>query len=161
MRGLVVLTIILGSLPYCLMQPWIGVLMFCWISYMNPHRYAWGIAYTFPVALSVALVTLVGMVITRDKNKLPKDTAVITLISLWLLFIVTTIFAFNPEQAWERLNVVSKILLMTLVTMILINNPKKLRYLLLTIALSIGLVGLKGAIWVVITGGANRVYGPS
>lgn len=161
MRGIVVLTIILGSLPYCFMRPWIGVLVYSWISFMNPHRYAWGIAHTFPVALIVALVTIMGMLLTRDKSKVPKDGPVVIIVCLWTLFVVTTLFALNPAGAWERLNVVSKILLMTFVTLILINHPTKLRYLFLTIALSIGLLGLKGAIWVAMTGGAHRVYGPS
>ena len=161
MRGIVVLTIILGSLPFCLMRPWIGVLVYSWISFMNPHRYAWGIAHTFPVALIVALVTIMGMLLTRDKSKVPKDGAVVIIVCLWILFVITTFFALNQAGAWERLNVVSKILLMTFVTLILINHPTKLRYLFLTIALSIGLLGLKGAIWVVMTGGTHRVYGPS
>jgi probable O-glycosylation ligase (exosortase A-associated) len=49
---------------------------------------------------------------------------------------------------------------MTFITSMLINSQLKLRYLLLVIALSVGLIGLKGGLWVFLTGGANRVYGP-
>lgn len=161
MRGTLVLTIILGSLPFCLQQPWIGVLMFSWISYMNPHRYAWGFARTFPVALVVALVTLLGLLVTKDKWRLPRDPATVLIICLWLLFCVTTPFAFNQSYAWAQLEQVSKIFLMTFVTIILINTPTKFRYLLLVIALSIGLIGLKGGIWAITSGGQNRVYGPA
>ena len=161
MRGLLVLTTIFGSLPYCLTQPWIGVLMFSWISYMNPHRYAWGMARTFPVAMIVAIVTLVGLLVTKEKWRLPRDSATVVIVCLWLLFCVTTFFAFNQAYAWSQLIQVSKILLMTFVTIILINTPKKLRYLLLVIALSIGLIGLKGGIWAITSGGQNRVYGPA
>src|SRR6185436_7914257 len=54
----------------------------------------------------------------------------------------------------------SKILLMNFVTIMLINSQLKLRFLLLVISLSVGLIGLKGGIWVFASGGANRVYGP-
>jgi probable O-glycosylation ligase (exosortase A-associated) len=160
MRGIGIFLLILGSLPYTLQQPWIGVLVFSWISYMNPHKYAWGPVRTFPLALIVALVTLIGMTATKDKWRLPKDPATLLMILLWIMFVVTTPFAFNQQQAWLQLEKVSKILLMTFITIMLINSQLKLRYLLLVIALSVGLIGLKGGLWVFLTGGANRVYGP-
>ncbi len=160
MRGALVFLVILGSLPATLTQPWIGVLVYSWISYMNPHKYAWGPVRSFPVALVVAGVTLIGMLSTKDRSRLTKDPATVLMILLWVLFVVTTVFAFNQEQAWTQLNKVSKIFLMTFVTLILINSRLKLRVLLLVIALSVGIIGLKGGIWVLTSGGANRVYGP-
>ena len=161
MRGILVLLIILGGIPYYLRQPWIGVLMFAWISYMNPHRYAWGFARTFPVAMVVAIATLVGLAMTRDKTSLPKSPVTAILVAFMFLFTFTTIAAINPAAAWLQWQKVMKILLMTLVTLVLINERKKLEYLLLVIALSVGLIGLKGAIWVLKTGGSERVYGPA
>ena len=160
MRGILLFLIIIGSLPYCLSRPWIGVLMFSWISYMNPHRYAWGPIRTFPVALVVALITLIGLALTKDRSRLTRDPATLLMAALWVLFVFTTFFAFNPQWAWYELNQVSKILLMVFVTIVLINDATKLRYLLLVIALSIGLIGLKGGIWAIASGGTNRVYGP-
>jgi probable O-glycosylation ligase (exosortase A-associated) len=160
MRGTVVLIIILGSLPFCLSQPWIGVLMYSWISYMNPHRYAWGPARDFPVALIVALTTLIGLAFTRDKSSLTKDGITVLMLLLWVVFAFTTIFAINRDDAFAHFLQTSKIWLMILVSVLLINNPKKLRYLILVIALSLGLIGIKGGIWALTSGGANRVYGP-
>ena len=161
MRAAVVLLIIFGSLPYCLSRPWVGVLVFSWISYMNPHRYAWGFIRGFPVALIVALATMIGLVATKDKSSLPKDNALILMGLLWLLFVFTTYFAINQRDAWPHLNENSKIFLMIFVSVILINSATKLRYLLLIMALSLGLIGLKGGIWAILSGGAHRVYGPA
>jgi probable O-glycosylation ligase (exosortase A-associated) len=160
MRGIVIFLAVLGSLPFILQRPWIGVLMFSWISYMNPHKYAWGPVRSFPLALIVAIVTLIGMTATKDKWRLPKDPATLLMIGLWVMFIITTPFAFNQRDAWPQLEKVSKILLMNFVTIMLINSQLKLRFLLLVISLSVGLIGLKGGIWVFASGGANRVYGP-
>ena len=160
MRGIVVFLTVLGSLPFVLQQPWIGVLMFSWISYMNPHKYAWGAVRSFPLAMIVAIVTLIGMTATKDKWRLPKDSATVLVICLWVMFVITTPFAFNQTDAWPQLEKVSKILLMNFVTIILINSQLKLRYLLIVISLSVGLIGLKGGIWVFASGGVNRVYGP-
>ena len=99
MRAAVILLIIFGSLPYCLSRPWVGVLVFSWISYMNPHRYAWGFVRSFPVALIVAIATIIGLVATRDKSSLPKDHALILMGLLWALFVFTTYFAINQSAA--------------------------------------------------------------
>ena len=161
MRATAILLIIFGSLPYCLGRPWVGVLVFSWISYMNPHRYAWGFIRSFPLALIVALATMVGLVATKDKSSLPKDNALILMALLWLLFVFTTYFAINQSDAWSHLNQISKIFLMIYVSVILINDAMKLRYLLLVMGLSLGLIGLKGGIWALLSGGVHRVYGPA
>ena len=134
--------------------------MFSWISFMNPHKYAWGLAREFPVALVVAVATLIGLVSTRDKQRLPMDKMTVFMLLLWLIFVITTAFAINQEMAWPHLLETSKILLMTFVSMILINDQRKLRYLFLVIVFSLGLIGLKGALFTIISGGAHRVYGP-
>jgi len=128
---------------------------------MNPHRYAWGFVRSFPVALIVALATLMGLVATRDKSSIPKDHALILMGLLWVLFVFTTYFSINQSAAWAYLNQISKIFLMIYVTVILINDATKLRYLLLIMALSLGLIGLKGGVWAVLSGGSHRVYGPA
>ena len=161
MRAAVVLLIIFGSLPYCLIRPWVGVMVFSWISYMNPHRYAWGFVRSFPVALIVALITLVGLVTTKDRNSIPRDQALILMGLLWVLFLITTFFAINQNDAWAQLNQISKIFLMIYVSIVLVNDPGKLRCLLMVIALSLGLIGLKGGIWAITSGGSHRVYGPA
>ncbi len=160
MRDLLVLAIVFGSLPVAFARPWIGVLVFAWISYMNPHRYTWGIAYDFPVAMLVAAATLAGLVFTRDRQPIPWRRETFLIAALWAVFTFTTFFALNEQAAWAQWLKVSKILLMTFVTLVLINTAEKLRYLLLTIALSLGAIGVKGGLWVLITGGAYRVYGP-
>jgi len=49
---------------------------------------------------------------------------------------------------------------MTFITLVLFQDPKKLRALLWVIALSIGFFGLKGGIWALLTGGQYKVLGP-
>ena len=51
MRDILVTLTIFGSIPFILVQPHIGVLVWSWISYMNPHRYTWGFAFDFRFAL--------------------------------------------------------------------------------------------------------------
>src|SRR5574337_417528 len=160
MRDLAVTAVVFAVLPFCLAHPWIGVLVWSWLGYMNPHRLTWGFARTRPFAQMVAIATLVGLLFTKDRNPLPRTREVYLLVALWGFFLITTFFALQPDEAWAQLEKVSKILLMTFVTLLLFQDPKKLRALLYVIALSIGFYGLKGGIWALLTGGENRVLGP-
>ncbi|HWP45679.1 MAG TPA: putative O-glycosylation ligase, exosortase A system-associated [Candidatus Limnocylindrales bacterium] len=160
MRDYLVLAIIFGSLPICIIRPYIGILVWSWISYMNPHRLTWGPAFFFPVAKYVGLATLLGFIFTSEQKKLPLVRETILIFLLWTVFTVSSILAFYPDKAWDHWNQTSKILLMTIITTCLITDRARLRNLLLTIAFSIGFYGLKGGIFGLLTGGEFRVWGP-
>jgi probable O-glycosylation ligase (exosortase A-associated) len=152
--------ILVGMLPFCFIQPWIGVLAWSWLAYMNPHRFSYGSAqYQMPSSMLVAVATLAGFVLTRDRKPFLWTRETILLCVMWAWFTVTTFFAQFPAEAWTEWNRVSKILLMGLLTIPLFQDRRKLRWLLLVIAFSLGFYGLKGAVFVVLTGGRYMVEG--
>jgi probable O-glycosylation ligase (exosortase A-associated) len=159
-RDLILFALILGSLPVCFLRPWIGVLIFSWIGYMNPHRFTWGAAYDFPFASIIAVVTLAGFLFTKEKDRFYLERETILIILLWIVFTLTSFSAFYPDYAWELWKKTSKIFLICLITIPLFIDKKKLRYLLLTIALSLGFLGIKGGIFSMVTAGAYNVRGP-
>lgn len=160
MRDFILFGIIFGLVPFCFLRPWIGVLVFAWLSYMNPHRFTWSAAYDFPFAKIIAVVTIFGLIFNKEKMSLPKTRETIFIILLGLYFTFTNFYAFNPHAAWFEWNKVIKILIMTLVTILLINDRKKLKYLIMVIAFSIGFLGIKGAVFTLATGGKYMVLGP-
>jgi probable O-glycosylation ligase (exosortase A-associated) len=153
--------LIVATLPVCVRRPWIGVLVFAWIGYMNPHRLLNGFAYGMPYAKLVAAATLLGLLFTRERYALPRTREVYLVAALWVVFIGSTfLVAQQPEVARAKLAEISKIFLMTGVTLALFQDRYKLSVLLLVIALSIGLLGAGGALWSLATGFAPRLYGP-
>lgn len=161
MRDIIITIIVFGSLPLTLKRPWIGVLMWVWISVMNPHRLSWGFAYSFPFAAIIAAATLLGLLITKDPKKLPLTPVIGTLIAFSGWMIVTTMFAMYPEPAQVMLERVLKTMMMTLVTAMLIKNRKQVDLLIWTLVISIGYYGVKGGIFTILSGGSNIVWGPS
>lgn len=151
---------VIGSLPFCFWQPWIGILVWTWLGHMNPHKLTWGFANAMPLAQMVALAVLGGLPFAWGRNRLPRTLEVYLLFALWGMFFLTTLFAFYPEDAWRQLAKVSKILLFTIITLLLFQDIKKLHALLWVTALSIGFYAIKGGIWAVLTGGGNQVLGP-
>ncbi len=167
MRDIAVLAIILGSVPLCFFNPYFGVLMWSWVAYFNPHRYAWGIAYNFPVAAVIAIPTLLGTLRTRRMNRNFLTREVLLLLALWAWFGITylhalqvPLFAGHMGAARDQLLQVSKILLMTFVAILLVTSKDKLKYLLLLTAASVGIRAIAGALFSLHTGGEFRVYGP-
>lgn len=168
MRDVLVLAIILGSAPICLFSPYYGILMWSWIAYFNPHRFTWGIAYNFPVAIVIAIPTIIGAAFTGERNRRIFTRETILILLLWCWFAVTYVNAtLTAELAhtaavygYPRLVTVSKVLLMTLMTISLVNSKKKMRYLFILTAFCFGALAVKGALFGLITSGEQRVWGP-
>lgn len=160
MRDLLVTLIVFGAVPLILMRPWLGILMWSWLGYMNPHRLSWGFAYDFPFAEVTALATLAGFVFTRERRGLPLSAITVT----WFLFVLwmtlTTLVALDPAEGWPAWQSVMKIQLFTVLTVFLVRTPERLRALVWVIALSLGFYGVKGGLFVLRAGGEWQVWGP-
>jgi len=161
MRDLFITGVIFGLLPLVFKRPWIGILLWSWIGYMNPHRLAWGFAYDFPFAMVVGLVTIVSFMASKEKKEMvwTRETIILLIFIGWMLF--TTFFAFYPDAAWFQWNKVWKIQLMVFLTALIITDRHQLHWLVWVIALSFGFYGVKGGIFTIINGGAYRVQGPA
>lgn len=160
MRDLFVTMVVFSSLPFILKRPFIGILVWAWLSYMNPHRLCWGFAYSFPFAQVIALTTLTGLLLSREKKQLPwtRESIVLLILIAWMF--LTTVYSLYPWLAWTQWDKVWKIMLVTYLTMVLINDEYRLKLLMFMIALSIGFYGVKGGLFVLTGGSENSVLGP-
>jgi len=160
LRDLAVTAVIFGLLPLCLIRPWIGNLTWAWLGYMNPHRLTWGFAYSMPFGAMVMGLTVLGLPFSRDAKGLPRAIEVYLLSALWGWFLLTTMFAFYPADAWTQFSKVSKVLFGIFLSLVLLQDEKKFRALVWVIAMSIGFFGFKGGIFAITTGGRDHVLGP-
>lgn len=161
MRDIAVTLAVFGTLPFILWRPWIGVLVWAWLSYMNPHRMAWGFSVTMPFAFIVAVTTFAAILISREKKELPwtRETTLLLVFTIWMFF--STLFADYSWMAWPQWDKVWRIMLMTFVTMMLINERYRLHLLVVVIALSLTFYGVKGGLFVLTGGSAHNVRGPN
>src|SRR5439155_16598474 len=110
-RDIDLVVVIAGLLPVCFFRTCIGVLVWVWLAFMNPHRLTWGFANTLPFSEWVAMATLAGLVFSGDRKRFVWTRETILLLALWAWFCVTTLTALYPEAARGQLERVSKILL--------------------------------------------------
>jgi probable O-glycosylation ligase (exosortase A-associated) len=142
-------------------RPYVGIYIWSWLGFMNPHRLTWGFAYEFPFAQVVAIVILASMLRLKEPIRVPwtRETVLLLMFIFWMLF--TTFFAFNPDGAWLQWDKVWKIQLMLFVMLTLIDTKQKIDWLIWVIVLSLGFYGVKGGIFTISHGGAFRVQGPA
>lgn len=160
MRDFLVLGIVLGALPFVLRHTWAGVLLWTWLSVMNPHRLAFGFAHDAPFAAVAAGATLLSLFLTRDKLSMPWDPPVKVLFAFVIWMCITTAFAFYPLISWDQLIRVLKIQLMTAIALAALRERKHIELFIWINVLSIGFYGFKGGIHTILTRGTSMVWGP-
>ncbi len=150
--------------PGCLMTlrfPFVGVLLWIWISTMNPHRLSYGYMFDAPVAMAIALCILVGMLRNPEKRNpfvAPPVTWFAVLIG-WMC--LTTLLAIHPNSSLNMLEKMLKINLMIFVTLMLVRSKREIIAVAWVLALSVAFYGIKGGAFTLLTGGAYRVWGPN
>lgn len=159
-RDIGVTAIILGLVPVAVLHPYVGVLLWTWISTMNPHKLAWGFATDMPFAALAAGATLIGLFVTKDKVEFPNERVVWALVVFLAFIALTTVFAIDRAGSLAQLNKVFKIQLMTLVAMLVLHSRAHLVAFVWINVLSLGFYGIKGGIFTLLTGGESRVWGP-
>ena len=148
-------------LPFVLKQPWIGVLMWLWVSVMTPQHFAFGFALGIPFAAIIAVVTLTSIAISKEKIRLPINATTVPLIVFPLWMCVTYAFALeHQDDGFNRWKEVMKIFFFILVSASLIKSRKNVEWMIWVIVISVGFFGVKGGIFTILSGGSYRVWGP-
>ncbi|WP_329743204.1 putative O-glycosylation ligase, exosortase A system-associated [Dyella sp. A6] len=161
MRDIALAMFIFGMIPFILMRPFIGLLVWSWLGYMNPNRLCFGFAVNFPWVQLVAIVTLVSLFISREKKKVPVSSTSVLLLLFLAWTGITTYFAVVPAAALSKWEEFAKILVMVFVTFMLVNTRERMRWLVWMIVVSIGFYGLKGGVFTIAHGGSYHVVGPA
>jgi probable O-glycosylation ligase (exosortase A-associated) len=168
LRGILLLAYITGSLPFCLFSPFYGIVVWTILAFLNPQSFIWGAAGAFPWASAVGIATIAGFLIfVRGWFSRLASSQVFLIVLLWIWFVVTSVISdHTPEMAhhsfdtWFRFGFVSKILLMTVVTIGVVDSFARLRVLVIVIAGCFAAFVVKSLPFIVLTGGSYRVYGP-
>src|ERR1043165_6656180 len=88
MRGLALLAVSFTLLPMVFKRPYIGILMWFWISLMNPHRKVFGFAGDINYALIIAVVTFGSWLLPQpEEPKVPprdRMTFLIVALMIWI-----------------------------------------------------------------------------
>lgn len=160
MRDIALALLIFGTIPYILMRPYVGLLVWSWLGYMNPHRLCYGFAVSFPWVQLIAIVTLASLMFSKESKKIPWSAVSVLLLMFLLWTGLTTLTAAVPDSAWTKWQEFAKVMIMVFVTLIMVNTRERMHWLVWMIVVSLGFYGIKGGLFTLTHGGSNHVLGP-
>ena len=160
MRDLILVLLTTAGCLMALRQPWVGVLTWTWRSLMNPHRYTYGFAYTAPLAAAAAVAALIGLLVTRDKASPFKGSPVVAFALFCLVITISWLVGLDPADDYSQWAKVMKINLMIFVALALIHTRQQIMLLMWVVVMSLALLGAKGGLFTLTSGGSYRVWGP-
>jgi putative inorganic carbon (HCO3(-)) transporter len=160
MRDILVMSIVAVLVLAALRRPWIGIMLWLWVSLMNPHRFTYGFAYDAPVAMMAALATLVGFLVSSDKRspfKAP-PVAIFVIFTVWIT--ISWLMGMDPSGQYPQWDKVMKVNFMVVVCLMLIHSREQIHILAWVLTLSVAILSVKGGVFTVLHGGSYRVWGP-
>jgi probable O-glycosylation ligase (exosortase A-associated) len=160
-RDLFVLAVVYGSLPVILFRPFFGLLVYSWLAFMRPQDMAWGSSRVLPLSQWVAIALILGLVLAVGRERLmtlTPQTVLLILLAGWIS--LSTLLALVPEMAGEVYGNYWKAILMTVLATGLVRDRRRLRWLMLLIAFSIGFLGAKRGLFGLVRGGVRYDDGP-
>ncbi len=160
MRDYALIIGVIACAAITLRNPVFGLLTYICFTLTNPASMTWGIGHSFPLGAVIAVATIVGFIFWGEAKRVPHQSEFWLMIGVWLAFGWSTIFSTYPELALPHLEHVSKIFLMVLLSIFLINSVERIHILIRVIAFSLGAYALGGGIFALTTGFQFIVYGP-
>jgi putative inorganic carbon (hco3(-)) transporter len=161
MRSLAFFVEMLVLLPMITIRPFVGVLVWSWISFMSPQRLLWGPASGLPWGLITVVTLAIGCMTAREPKRFIWNPTT-TMIAIFMICItLTSLTAMAPsDEVFGKWDPAMKSFSLMLVTAFLLTSKERIHALIWIMVLSLGYFGVKGGGFTVINGGGNRVLGP-
>ncbi len=160
MRDIVVVSIVMAGSLAALRRPWVGIMLWTWLSIMNPHRYTYGFAYSAPLAATAAACVFLGLLMTQERESPFMAGPVKWLVALMVWMTISWLAGLDPAGDYTQWKKIMKIDIMIIVSLILLHRKQHIFALMWVCAGSVALLGIKGGIFTLRTGGDFHVWGP-
>ena len=160
MRDFLVIAIVMAGSLAALRRPWIGIMLWTWLSIMNPHRYTWGLAYDAPLAAITAVSVMLGLLMTKDRESPFKASPVTWFVVFMVWMTISWLAGMDPAGDYEQWKKVMKIDVMIVLSLMLLRTKQHVLALMWVCVVSLALLGMKGGIFTLRSGGSFHVWGP-
>lgn len=160
MRDIALVLFFVACVPFMLKRPSLGIVMWVWLSVMNPHRLSYGFAYDLQFAAATAGITFIALFITKEDRRLILTPPVVALGLFMAWICLTSLFPFHDGSGYDMWSRVMKIMLMTFVALAVIHTKQQIHWVIWTIVFSLAFYGAKGGLFTLATGGNYLVWGP-
>ncbi len=159
LRSLFLLVLIATPMIYIAFSPFVGVMLWTWISSMTPHRLTYGFLYDAPIVYAIAVATLASLILRNEIKHVPRHPLVV-LTGFYVAWSgLTTIFALEPDLAFTGWVDLLKVTALAFATAATLTSRRRIYLLVTMIGISFAYYGVKGGLFTLMTGGAFRALG--
>lgn len=158
-RFLIVISAIIGICLLSPLRPILGLYGYYWFAMMRPDILSWAgpNRYSFLLAAVTLLSNLPS--ILRSLPLLVLNSILRNLLLFLIVVTISVVAAVDPSLCFDRYGQFLRIFLMALVIPLIVSTEDQLRWLLVIIAGSLGLLGSKFGLWGLIRGGVAFTEG--
>lgn len=160
MRDLLLLAVIYSSLPVIVFRPFVGLLVYGWLSYMRPQDMAWAVR-GMPLSQWVAIALVVGLLLALGRERwvtIKTQTVLLLMLVGWISLSVVN--AVKPDDAHVLYGYYWKTILIAVLTTGMVTDRRRFRILLLLIVACVGFLGAKRGLFGLVRGGIRFHDGP-
>jgi probable O-glycosylation ligase (exosortase A-associated) len=159
LRAILLYIIIIIAVPIAFFRPFYGVLIYLWLSFGRPGDFVWP-EFQFGYLQLVAAATLLGYLIFELQRSPFRLSGMTILLGLWVWLALASLKAFDTSLAYPKLWDYTRGFIMAFLTAAMANSEKRVKQMLYVLAISLGLLGFKGALDAVLTGFQYSMQGP-
>ncbi|HVJ52741.1 MAG TPA: putative O-glycosylation ligase, exosortase A system-associated [Aliidongia sp.] len=160
MRDILVLFALLATLPMVFRRPFVGVLLWAWVSFLSPEDYLYGFMQAVPLTKLVSGVTILCVLLSREKKNLYLDKVSIMAGLFAIVGLASSIFSETLYiNSWEICERLLKVLVFCFLIQRLVRSQLRVHAVLIAICLGWGFHGAVEGLKVIVDGGNHHVEG--
>lgn len=161
LRSTALLLVAFGLLPLAFVSPFVGVLLWTWVSLMSPQELVWGFVAGIRWGVYIGGITIVAWMFSNDRKIVPFNAFNILVVIFTIWMGTTTVFALVPDGAEHKWDYVVRVMIQVLISSALMTTRIRIHAMIWMIVISVGYYGFKGGLFTVLTGGQFEVIGPA
>src|SRR5580693_5526710 len=143
MRSLAFFIEMLVLLPMITLRPFVGVLVWSWISFMSPHKLLWGPGSELPWALITVAALAIGCIIAREPKKFTWNPTTALIAAFMICITLTSVTAMAPrDEVFGKWDPAMKSYFLMLMTGFLLTSKERIHALVWIMTLSLGYFGV-------------------
>src|SRR5580692_2909645 len=109
MRSLAFFIEMLILLPMIVIRPFVGVLIWSWISFMSPHKLLWGPGSALPWAMLTIVALAVGCMTAREPKRIAWNPTTVLIGAFMVCVTLTSLVAMaDPADVFLKWSTVIK-----------------------------------------------------
>src|SRR2546423_1114034 len=145
--------------PMSLFQPFNGLLLYLFFAHGHLADFVWpGYVINYGLILGAALI--VGYLFFELQKSPPRFKGMWLLLVFWGWLFVACYLAYDTRPAFEILSRFNKMFVISILVAALANSEERIGKILRVLAMSLGFLGAKGLLDILLTGGRFRMQGP-